>query len=68
MVGYWPSSFFACFVLIRKKQEQGRYPTILTRWIKFPRKEQSLEESSLAGHGGYSRAGKVASSCSGSQP
>lgn len=30
--------------------------------------EQALEESSLAGHGGYSRAGKVAPSCSGRQP
>ena len=29
--------------------------------------EQALEECSLAGHGGYSRAGKVALSCSGGQ-
>ena len=32
MAGYWPSSFFACFVKVHKltKKERGQYPAILT--------------------------------------
>lgn len=59
--------FFACFFSIRKKRTRpisnhlGKRDKISKQALE----EQALEESSRAGHDGYSRAGKVAPSCSG---
>jgi len=58
MVGYWPSSFFACLwtetelrSINTQKQEQGQYPAILTEqaWSGY---YMAFMEIFLAGHGG----------------